>query len=89
MAISSTFVVTAPLGFHANSITKIADEARKYQSEINLIYNNKSVSMKSMMGAVSLGIPANAKCQLVIEGPDEEIVLEKIEKVLRQTEMID
>ncbi len=89
MAVLSKFVVSSPLGFHADPLLLIVDEANKYQSDIMLVYNGKSVNMKSMMGAVSLGIPANANCKLVIEGPDEEVVLEKLVDVLRQTEMID
>ena len=52
-----TFTVTADSGIHARPATVLVQAASKYDSDVNLEYNGKSVNLKSIMGVMSLGIP--------------------------------
>jgi len=54
-----TFKVIADSGIHARPATQLVNTASKFQSDINLEYNGKTVNLKSIMGVLSLGIDAS------------------------------
>lgn len=56
----------------------LVQEACKYESRILIEQGGKTVNVKSMMGVLSLGIPADEKLVLVIDGDDEAKAMEVI-----------
>ncbi|SDY16247.1 MULTISPECIES: phosphocarrier protein HPr [Salimicrobium] len=70
--------VTASEGVHARPATSLVQVAGKYESDINLEYNGKSVNMKSIMGVMSLGIPSGSDITFSAEGSDEKEAVEAI-----------
>jgi phosphocarrier protein HPr len=64
------FKVTAESGIHARPATMLVQAASKFDSEINLEYNGRTVNLKSIMGVMSLGIPQGAEIKIVVEGSD-------------------
>ncbi|AKG05090.1 phosphocarrier protein HPr [Salimicrobium jeotgali] len=70
--------VTASEGVHARPATSLVQVAGKYESDINLEYNGKSVNMKSIMGVMSLGIPSGSEITFSAEGSDEKEAVEAI-----------
>jgi phosphocarrier protein HPr len=64
------FKVTAESGIHARPATMLVQAASKFDSDINLEYNGKTVNLKSIMGVMSLGIPQGAEIKIVAEGSD-------------------
>ncbi|UOQ43665.1 phosphocarrier protein HPr [Halobacillus salinarum] len=77
-----TMKITSADGVHARPATALVQVAGRFQSEINLEYNGKSVNMKSIMGVMSLGIPNGAEIKFTAEGSDEQ---EAIEAVVAKT----
>lgn len=73
-----TMKITAADGVHARPATALVQVAGKFQSEVNLEYNGKSVNMKSIMGVMSLGIPSGAEVKFSAEGSDEEEAVEAV-----------
>ncbi|ARI78269.1 phosphocarrier protein HPr [Halobacillus mangrovi] len=73
-----TMKITAADGVHARPATALVQVAGKFQSEVNLEYNGKSVNMKSIMGVMSLGIPSGAEVKFTAEGSDEEEAVEAV-----------
>ena len=71
MATSYQFVVSDPVGLHAKPLTMLVNEASRFDSDIKLIYEAKSASLKSIMGVMALGIPTKAKLEIIAEGQDE------------------
>ena len=70
-----SFVVSDPVGLHARPATILVNQASKFSSNINLIYNGKSVNLKSIMGVMSLGIQQGAEITISAEGDDAEAAI--------------
>ncbi len=78
-----TFTITSPEGVHARPATILVQNASKFSSDINMEYNGKSVNLKSIMGVMSLGIPAGAQIKVTADGPDAEEALTSIGETLK------
>lgn len=88
MAKSISFNVACKTGFHIKPLTIVVNEANKFTSNVFLQYETKTVNLKSIMGALSLSIPANASITITIEGIDEEIAEISILKVLKEQNLM-
>ncbi|MCA1029763.1 phosphocarrier protein HPr [Bacillus timonensis] len=65
-----TFTVTSDSGIHARPATVLVQTAGRFDSDVNLEYNGRSVNLKSIMGVMSLGIGKGAEVKVVAEGGD-------------------
>lgn len=65
------FHVIAETGIHARPATLLVQAASKFNSDITLEYQGKSVNLKSIMGIMSLGVGQNADITISAEGGDE------------------
>ncbi|WP_178198254.1 phosphocarrier protein HPr [Ligilactobacillus sp. Marseille-Q7487] len=65
------FHVIAETGIHARPATLLVQAASKFNSDITLEYNGKSVNLKSIMGVMSLGVGQGADVTISAEGADE------------------
>ena len=54
-----------------------------------LVYNDKEVNLKSIMGVMSLGVPTKATVTIVAEGDDEEDVIASIAKVIKEQKVAE
>ena len=84
-----SFVVSDPVGLHARPATILVNQASKFSSNINLIYNGKSVNLKSIMGVMSLGVPTKATVEIEAEGEDEKDVIDSIAKVIKEQKVAE
>lgn len=82
--IEKKYKVTAETGIHARPATMLVQSASKFESEILLTYNGKSVNLKSIMGVMSLGIPNGAEISISYDGADEEAAKETLENMLKE-----
>ncbi|WP_078410213.1 phosphocarrier protein HPr [Priestia abyssalis] len=64
------FTVTADSGVHARPATTLVQAASKFNADVNLEYNGRTVNLKSIMGVMSLGIPKGAMIKIIAEGSD-------------------
>lgn len=78
-----TFKVTADSGIHARPATALVNQAGQFSSDINLEYNGKTVNLKSIMGVMSLGIPAGAEITVTAVGNDADEAVAGIENVMK------
>ncbi|HZG61308.1 MAG TPA: phosphocarrier protein HPr [Anoxybacillus sp.] len=76
------FKVTSESGIHARPATMLVQAASKFDSDINLEYNGKTVNLKSIMGVMSLGIPQGAEIKIVAEGSDAEEAIASLTETL-------
>ncbi|MEH7176834.1 phosphocarrier protein HPr [Neobacillus vireti] len=81
--VTKTFTIIDETGIHARPATLLVSAASKFEAEILLEYNNKSVNLKSIMGVMSLGIPKGAVIKISAEGSDEENALSVLENTLK------
>ncbi len=84
MATSIKFVVCDPVGIHARPATILVNQACRFDSEINLVYNGRSVNLKSIMGVMHLGVPTKAEAEIIATGDDEKEAIASITKVLKE-----
>ena len=89
MAKELSFVVSDPVGLHARPATILVNQASKFTSNIKLVYNDKEVNLKSIMGVMSLGVPTKATVTIVAEGDDEEDVVASIAKVIKEQKVAE
>ena len=67
-------------GLHARPAGELAKLASTFKSNINLNVNGKTVSAKSILGIMSLGIKTNTEIEIECDGEDEENAMSEILK---------
>lgn len=80
--VKKTFTIIDEQGIHARPATVLVQEAKKYNSEINLEYNGKQVNLKSIMGVMSLGISKDAEIAIIADGDDAESAINGFSELL-------
>ena len=73
-------VLRRPVRFHARPAGVVANEAQKYESEISLETEDRTVNAKRAVSLMILG--ARSKITVVADGPDEEAAVEAIKNTL-------
>ncbi|PFH81350.1 phosphocarrier protein HPr [Bacillus sp. AFS088145] len=79
-----TFKVTADSGIHARPATLLVNVAGKFNSDINLEYNGKTVNLKSIMGVMSLGIQQGTEIKISANGEDAEQAIAAIDETMKK-----
>ena len=69
-------------GLDARPVALLVQEASKYESNIYFEVDDKRINAKSIMGMMTLGVPAGGKVNVVAEGNDETKAIEHIGKYL-------
>jgi phosphotransferase system HPr (HPr) family protein len=60
----------------------LVERVKHGSSSVNLIYNEQTASAESLLSVLKLGIKRGSMVTLVVDGPDEEIMLEKVKLCL-------
>ncbi len=82
-----TIKITDEAGMHARPASKLSQEAAKYEEDIKLTYNGKTVDLKSIMGVMSLGVPQHAEVTIAVTGDDEENTLNALVKAMDELDL--
>lgn len=82
------FSIVSETGIHARPATMLVQTASKFESDIELHYDGKSVNLKSIMGVMSLGAGENAQVEISADGSDEEEAMVEIESTLESEHLI-
>ncbi|HOI85360.1 MAG TPA: HPr family phosphocarrier protein [Acholeplasmataceae bacterium] len=83
------FIITSKEGLHARPAAKIAQHASKYHDRIDVIYKQHHMTLKSIIGIMSLGIPEGASFVIQTEGHHEDQILEEINQLLLEEGLIE
>ncbi len=78
------FHIIAETGIHARPATILVQAASKFNSDINLEYNGKSVNLKSIMGVMSLGVGQGADVTITADGDDAKEAIEAIADTMKK-----
>jgi phosphocarrier protein len=70
------------LGLHTRAAAKLVDTAKKYGSKIELIFRERTVDCKSIMGVITLGAQKDNVLDVVVTGEDEEHAIAAINKLI-------
>ncbi len=69
-------------GLHAQLAAKLVDVTTAFHSDVRLEYADQTVDAKSVLGLMSLAVPAGENITVVAEGKDAQAVILEIEKLL-------
>jgi phosphotransferase system HPr (HPr) family protein len=75
-------VIQNKLGLHTRAAAKLVDTAKHYASRIELMYGDRIVDCKSIMGVITLGAQKDNIVDLMVSGEDEDEALEAINKLV-------
>ncbi len=79
-----TIIVKSTVGLHASLAAKVVQAASKYDVEINLIYEDKVVDVKSILGLMSLAVPSGENVKIVANGDQAEQAIDDIAEILEK-----
>ena len=82
------FLVKSEKGLTSRASAAIVSEANKYKCELTLFYLDDEANLKSIMNVMGLMIKKNAEFKIITDGVDEDIAIERIEAVLKDTRVI-
>jgi phosphocarrier protein HPr len=80
--IRQSITIQNKLGLHARAAAKLVDTAKRYGSKIELVFRDRVVDCKSIMGVITLGAQKDNVVDLIVHGEDEQQALEAVIKVV-------
>ncbi len=80
--IKQVLTIQNKLGLHTRAAAKLVDTAKKFESKIELAFNDRVVDCKSIMGVITLGAKKEHTVNLLVSGNDEAEALTAIEQLV-------
>lgn len=77
-----TFLIVNTLGLHARAAAQLVQTANRFQSEVLVERDGQSVNGKSIMGVLMLAAAKGTEIQVVCEGPDAEVALQALARLI-------
>jgi len=76
-------------GLHARPASLLVRAASKYPCDINIEYEGKKISLKTIMGVMSLGVPKGGIIQIEVLDDDSAACYESLESILLEHKLIE
>jgi phosphocarrier protein HPr len=70
------------LGLHARASAKLTQLAAKFESDVQVMRNDRKDIAKSIMGVMMLAAGKGSKITVEIDGPDEAAAMDAIAKLV-------
>lgn len=80
--ITKRMEIKIPTGLDPSTIALFIQTASQYDSKVYVEVQDKKVNAKSIMGMMTLGLPAGEEIVVSAAGDDEQQAIEHIEKYL-------
>ncbi|HEX4045978.1 MAG TPA: HPr family phosphocarrier protein [Gammaproteobacteria bacterium] len=80
--IRQSVTIQNKLGLHTRAAAKLVDVAKHFESHIELVYRDRSVDCKSIMGVITLGAQKDNLLDVIITGDDEQEALSAIRELV-------
>ena len=80
--ISKRIIIKLPTGLEARPVALLVQVASQYESKVYVECENKRVNAKSIMGMMTLGLSAGEEVEVIVDGIDEAVAMDNIEKYL-------
>jgi phosphotransferase system HPr (HPr) family protein len=78
----SEITIKSTAGLHAALAAKIVQVSGKYEANVQVEYEDKTVSAKSILGLISLAVPQGRDVKVTCNGKDADKALNEIKKIL-------
>lgn len=82
------YIIKDKVGLHARPASRLVDAANKFEDEINIFYNKKEFTLKSILGVLSLGVSYNEEIAIEVIGENSDTIFEALEKVMIDNNII-
>lgn len=82
---SFTYVIKDEVGIHARPAGLLVKEAKKYQSTVTIVKDDKSAVATKLMAVMALGVKSGETITVNVEGDDEETAAAEIEAFFQAT----
>ena len=79
-----SYTITDSVGIHARPAGILVKAVKPFQSTCKLTKGEKTVEMKKLMALMGLGVKCGDTVDITIEGPDEDVAAETIEKFFKE-----
>ena len=73
--VSKMTKIVNPMGMHMRPAGMFANAMMKFDSDVNLVANGKTVNAKSIMNLIAACIKCGTEVEVQCSGPDEEAAL--------------
>lgn len=73
-----TVEITNKTGLHARPAAQFVQKAGQFDSKINIVFEEKEVNAKSIMGVMSLGVGKGNQILIKAEGDDESEAIQEL-----------
>lgn len=73
--VSKAVKITNEMGFHMRPANSFVTAMTKYQSDINIVFNDKKINGKSIMNIMAACIKCGSEITIECDGPDEGAML--------------
>ncbi|MEK5039133.1 HPr family phosphocarrier protein [Sporosarcina sp. FSL K6-3457] len=80
--IQKSYKIVTNEGLHARPSSQLVAAVTPFAADVKLIYKDKEVNLKSIMGVMALGIAVGAEITIVADGTDEAAVMAKVDEVI-------
>ena len=78
MGFEKKVILTNKTGLHARPASKFVEKASAFSSEINVVFEEKEINAKSIMGLLSLGISQGKEITIKTQGEDSKEALDEL-----------
>jgi phosphocarrier protein HPr len=75
-------IIQNKLGLHTRAAAKFVDTAKRFASRVEVVFRDRIVDGKSIMGVITLGAQKNHEIHLVIQGEDEQDAFTALETLV-------
>jgi phosphocarrier protein len=72
------------LGLHARAAAKFVATAGRFESQIEVMHNERCVNGKSIMGVMMLAASKGSEIELIVSGADQDAALEALVLLIDQ-----
>ena len=73
------FVIENATGLHARPAKVFVTTAKKFKSDIRVLYGSKKVNAKSLIAVLALGVKHGGAIQVDLDGEDEELAAKALQ----------
>ena len=80
---SFSYVIQDPVGIHARPAGVLVQEARKYQSDLQLASAGKTADLKRIFALMALGVKQGMEVTVTATGEDETQAIQALTECLK------
>ncbi|MCH4826695.1 HPr family phosphocarrier protein [Planococcus halocryophilus] len=77
-----SYTITSDEGLHARPASKLVGAVSPFSAEVKMLYKEKEVNLKSIMGVMSLGVSKGNTVKITADGSDEESLMAKVDEMI-------